>query len=166
MRENRQIIVGTITLAAAALFLAFATTTGGFAERQSGYTLIAEYRQVDGLRPGAPVHMAGVQIGEVSALRLDAATLRAIAEMTVRDEVRVPNDSAALIVSDGLLGEKYVKIEPGAEDDYLSDGDRFLFVQNAIIVEEILARIVQDAERRQAGDRADTPPGGGQDDGR
>lgn len=147
-RERRQILVGIATLALIALIAVYAAGAGGFANDRGGYILSAEFRQVDGLRVGSPVLLAGTEVGRVSRLTL-SARLRPRIEMTIRADVRIPADSAALVLSDGLLGGKYLKIEPGAEDRYMAEGDSFDFVQNAVIVEQILARIVRDAERRR-----------------
>jgi phospholipid/cholesterol/gamma-HCH transport system substrate-binding protein len=149
-RGALEVLVGAAVCVVIALLVA-GGVSGGFGGSSSGYTLTARYDQADGLAVGNPVHLAGVEIGKVSAMRLDPKSLRPIVEFRIEDTARIPRDSAAMILSDGVLGGKFVKIEPGVENEYLKPGDRFEFVQDSVIVEELLAKIVDAADRRITG---------------
>ncbi len=149
-RGGLEIVVGAIVCAVIALLIA-GGVSGSFSAGSSGYTLSARYDQADGLSVGNPVFLAGVEVGKVSAMRLDSETLRPMVEFRFAETVRIPPDSAAMILSDGVLGDKFVKIEPGVETEYMKPGDRFEFVQDSVIVEELLAKIVNAADRRITG---------------
>ena len=149
-RGGLEIVVGAVVCGVIALLIATGAS-GGFAAARSGYTLTAHFDQADGLAVGNAVHLAGVQVGKVSAMRIDPKTLKPSVEFRFEDTVKIPRDSAAMILSDGVLGGKFVKIEPGVETDYLKSGERFEFVQDSVIVEELLEKIVNAADRRISG---------------
>lgn len=149
-RGGWEIVVGAIVCVVIVALVALGVS-GGFASAGSGFTLVARYDQADGLAVGSPVHLAGVEVGKVSAMRLDPKTLKPVVEFRFGEGVRIPRDSAAMILSDGVLGGKYVKIEPGVETEYLGQGDSFEFVQDSVIVEQLLEKIVNAADRRITG---------------
>lgn len=149
-RGGLEIVVGAVVCGLIALLIA-GGASGGFAAASSGYTLTARYDQADGLAVGNAVYLAGVEVGKVSAMRLNPKTLKPIVQFRFESSVRIPRDSAAMILSDGVLGGKFVKIEPGVETEYLKPGDAFEFVQDSVIVEELLEKIVNAADRRITG---------------
>lgn len=134
----------------------YAFSSGGLAQR-GDYAVSATFDQVDGLSVGSPVYLAGVKIGEVTRLSLDARNHRPTVRFGIRSGIRLPTDSGALIMSDGLLGGKFVRVEPGSDDTYMKAGDSFQFVQDAVIVEQILERIVVTAEARRKAARDASP---------
>lgn len=141
-----------------ALLVAWASG-GGKPAGSDGYPLTARFDQVDGVTVGTPVQLAGVQIGQVTGIRLDVKTLKPVLTFSIQDRYKLPVDSAALIMSDGVLGGKFIKIEPGAEDETLAAGDAFDFAQSAIILEQVLERVVLAAEERLRSGMAGKAPG-------
>lgn len=148
-RQTQETIVGAVVVAALAVFLVYAFATGKSA--RAGYVLNARYEQVDGLSIGSPVLLAGVKVGEVTAMRLDPPTRKPIVGLLLDRNVKLPKDTAAMVMSDGVLGGKFVKLVPGADDEFLKAGEQFQYVQDALIVEELLDMIVRRAEARRAG---------------
>jgi len=145
-RDTAEILVGALALVAFSLFVVFAFTVNQHAV--SGYRLYALYRHIDGLALHADVRLAGIRVGEVAAERLaphDEARLT----LTLRDGVAIPRDSAAIIASDGLLGAKFVKIDPGGDPEMLEPGASFDYVQDSVDFEHLLQRVVQEAEARR-----------------
>jgi phospholipid/cholesterol/gamma-HCH transport system substrate-binding protein len=149
-RGALEVVVGAVVCAVILLLVA-GGMAGGLAAARSGYTLTAKYDQADGLAVGNPVLLAGVEVGKVSAMRLDPKTLKPIVSMRFTSPVKIPRDSAAMILSDGVLGGKFIKIEPGVEDEYFKPGDRFEFIQDSVIVENLLEKIVSAADKRLGG---------------
>jgi phospholipid/cholesterol/gamma-HCH transport system substrate-binding protein len=148
-RENWQTMVGALAMLLLAGFIYYAFA-GKVTDDQSGYVVGARFKQVDGLNVGSPVLLAGVKVGEVTALSLERETLQPLVRFRISNTVRLPVDSAAYVMSDGVLGAKFVKIEPGLETRTMREGDRFEMVQNSVIVENLLERIVRAAEARRA----------------
>jgi len=114
-----------------------------------GYELTASYNQVDGVSIGTNVLLAGVPVGKVTALSFDADEFQAILTFVIRDDIRLPTDTAALIISDGLLGGKYIKLDVGGAEDMFQPGDAFEYTQDSVIVEALLEKVVLWAEQRR-----------------
>ena len=92
---------------------------------------------------------------------LDRKSLKPVLTFSIQERYKLPVDSAVLIMSDGVLGGKFVRVDPGSEDDMLAAGDAFEFVQSSIILEQVLERIVQTAEERLRAPNG--KPGGGKE---
>jgi phospholipid/cholesterol/gamma-HCH transport system substrate-binding protein len=154
-RADFETLIGTAVMAALVLALWLASAGGRAAQASDSYVLVARFDQVDGLSVGSAVFVAGIQVGRIVKIELAPGTLKAQVTMSVRRGIAVPTDSAALIMSDGVLGAKFLRIEPGSETEALKPGDRFQHVQDSVIVEQILQKIVQGAEARR---RGEAPP--------
>ncbi|HEY7609834.1 MAG TPA: MlaD family protein [Alphaproteobacteria bacterium] len=158
-RQDFETATGAVAMLGAALALWLASAGGRAAAAGDSYLLTARFDQVDGLAVGNPVFLAGIQVGSVRKIELAPGTLKPLITMTIRRGLAIPTDSAALVMSDGVLGGKFVRIEAGSETEALKPGERFQTVQDSIIVEQILQKIVQGAEARRRGDeKKDEPP--------
>jgi phospholipid/cholesterol/gamma-HCH transport system substrate-binding protein len=148
-RETVHILTGAAVLLMAPL-LGFIFFSGDArTESAKGYELTASYNRVDGVKIGTKVLLAGIPVGKVTALAFDAEEFQAILTFTIRDDIRLPIDTAALIVSDGLLGGKYIKLDVGGAEDMLEPDDGFEYVQDSVIVEALLEKVVLWAEQRR-----------------
>jgi phospholipid/cholesterol/gamma-HCH transport system substrate-binding protein len=148
-RQDFETVIGAVALVAAALALWLVSAGGKAAQASGGYLLTARFDQIDGLATGNPVYLAGIRVGSVAKIELAPNSLKAVVTINVRRGVVVPADSALLVMSDGVLGGKFLRIEVGAETEALKPGDRFQTVQDSVIVEQILQKIVQGAEARR-----------------
>lgn len=110
-------------------------------EERSHYSLQARFGRTDGLAVGNAVRMAGINVGKVINARIDE-NYNAILTLEIKDSVKIPDDSSASIVSDGILGSKYIEIEPGGSEDYLPPQGEFSYTQDAMVLEELLDRII------------------------
>jgi phospholipid/cholesterol/gamma-HCH transport system substrate-binding protein len=153
-RQDFETAIGAVALVVAALALWLASAGGKAAQAGNGYLLTARFDQVDGLSTGSPVFLSGIQVGSVLKIELVPGALKPLVTMSVRRDLAIPNDSAVLVMSDGMLGAKFVRIEPGSETESLKPGERFQSVQDSVIVEQILQKIVQGAEARRRGDES------------
>jgi len=147
MRKTRAIELGTglfVLLGFAALFfLVTQITSREFGLGEGGFRLTAMFEQVGGLKPGAPVSMAGVTIGRVEAISYDFDEYRAQVVIRVEPKYdRIPDDSDASILTAGLLGGQYVGIGPGASETFFKDGDRIEFTQSAIVLENLISKFL------------------------
>lgn len=155
MRNTRAIELGTglfVLLGFAALFfLVTQITSREFGLGEGGFRLTAMFDQVGGLKPGAPVSMAGVTIGRVESISYDFEEYRARVVIRVEPKYdRIPDDSDASILTAGLLGGQYVGIGPGASETFFKEGDRIEFTQSAIVLENLISKFLfSKAEEQQ-----------------
>jgi phospholipid/cholesterol/gamma-HCH transport system substrate-binding protein len=146
MRPSRTIDLSTglfVLLGfAAILFLVTQITNREFSlGGGAAYRVQAQFENVGGLKPGAPVSMSGVTVGRVESIAFDMDALKAV--VTLRLDAlydRIPEDSDASIFTAGLLGGQYIGITPGGSDQYLHDGSRIEFVQDAIVLENLISK--------------------------
>lgn len=126
---------------AALIFLAVeATDTSGLKSGET-YQVNASFSNIGGLKPRAPVAMAGVTIGRVDTIELDEETLEARVVMNIDARYGdLPSDTSASILTAGILGDQYVGLEPGGAPDPLTDGDRILLTNSAVVLEQLIGR--------------------------
>ncbi len=140
-RNIVETLLGAAVLLVAFGFLSWAYTRSDLATPE-GYLLRAAFDRIDGLEIGADVRVSGIRVGQVVEERLDLDTYRAEVVFSVREDVKLPRDSSAAIVSSGLLGGKYLSIIPGAEEDLLPPGGRITFTQSPVNLEDLLGRYI------------------------
>lgn len=134
-------VMGAVVLAVAGGFLAFAYNNGNVKPIE-GYSVSAAFANISGITPGSSVRVGGIKIGVVESLTLDPKTFQAIAKLRVSKEIPLPKDSSAAIQSTGLIGEKFLAIEPGGDDQNLAEGDQIAFTQSSVSLEEMIGKFV------------------------
>ena len=125
-------LIGAAVIGIAAIFFFFAYTTSGVGKGQGGYKLTAEFENVEGINIGSDIRLAGIKIGSVVDQTLNAESYQAVLTMSIDRAVSLPDDSTAKVTSEGLLGSKFIALEPGGSDDKLKDGDQMSYTQSAI----------------------------------
>ncbi|GHF27367.1 ATPase AAA [Kordiimonas sediminis] len=125
-------IIGAVVLVVAGWFLVFAYERTDMAAGGDGYSLVAKFDRVDGLNIGSDVRLSGIKVGTVIRQELDPATYQAVVTFTVQDKIGLPEDTAAAITSEGLLGGAYLSLIPGGYDELLEDGDEISETQDAV----------------------------------
>lgn len=113
-RNVVETVLGAVVLVVAGLFVFFAYSTAQV-QVVEGYRVSASFYKVGGLNEGSDVRISGIRVGTVVDLRLDPETFDAVAVLSIRSEVKLPADTVASIASEGILGGKYVRLEPGKE---------------------------------------------------
>jgi phospholipid/cholesterol/gamma-HCH transport system substrate-binding protein len=142
MRRNLlETMLGAIVLIVAIGFLAFAYRSSQV-NGSDGYELLARFDRVDGLERGADVRISGIKVGAVVDQSLDPETYRAEVRFTLRNDVQLPLDSSAAVVSNGLLGGKYLALVPGGDIEMLEPGDEITLTQSAINVEDLIGHMI------------------------
>jgi len=106
-----------------------------------GIALFAKFDEVADLRPRAPVQLAGVTVGRVTGIRLEN-DYRARVDLLVDPEVELPVDSSASVVTAGLLGDRYIALQPGAEEEYLKEGEEIAYTQSALVLEKLVGKFL------------------------
>ena len=151
-RNIIETVMGAVVLVVAAGFIALAFQSGA-ATSPSGYQVTAEFDNASGLGPGSEVRMSGVKIGTVASQRLDPDTFLAVVTLDISDYVKLPRDTSARIISDGLLGSNFVALEPGGNEETIPPGGEITFTQGSINVLELLSRFIWSAAE-VAGDKS------------
>lgn len=134
-------VLGALVLFVATFFLIFSYRTANVST-VSGYDLVADFSGIGGLKAGDDVQVSGVKIGSVSKVELDPETYLARVTMTVEPGVRLPDDTAALISSESLLGGRYLALEPGGSEDMLKPGSRIPYTQSPQNLEQLLGQFI------------------------
>ena len=140
-RNIIETILGAVVLAVAAVFVFFAYDMAE-AETVKGYEVNAVFYKIGGLKKGSDVRISGIKVGTVIGLRIDAETYDAIVSMSVADGVKLPVDSVAGIASEGVLGGKYVRLEPGTGKTYLKPGETIAKTKDFRSLEDQVGEII------------------------
>ena len=140
-RNVAEVLTGAVVLLLAAGFLAYAVANSG-RTATSGYTLYAKFDHIDGLGAGADVRMAGVKVGSVNDEKVDPQSYQAVVSLSVRSDIKLPKDSAAIISSESLLGGKYVSLQPGGDETMLQPGQTITITQGSISLEDLLGKFI------------------------
>lgn len=131
------VVVGLLAIAYLSVTLGGATWRG-----DGGLTVTATFDEVGGLKPRSQVVVGGVKVGQVTGIRLDE-DLRAVVIMDLEQDLVLPTDSSASILTSGVLGDQYIALQPGAEETRLTTGDEIPFTQSALILERLIGKLVQ-----------------------
>ena len=122
MRRNAfETILGALVLAVAGMFVFFAYDTAQI-KKVDGYKVTAKFFKIGGLTTGSDVRINGIKIGTVISAELDKETYDAVLTMNIESGILLPKDTVAGIGSEGIVGGKYVRLEPGIDQDMISPG--------------------------------------------
>lgn len=139
-RPLRDFVVGLFVLAGLAALGYLSLNIGGLTlSKTGGLKLSADFEETGGLKPRAPVLIAGVKVGEVTNVTA-GADLQARVELDLDPQIKIPADSSAAILTEGVLGDRYVAIQPGGADRILKSGDHITRTDSAILLERALAK--------------------------
>ena len=133
--------MGAVVILVAAVFLVFSYSVSDLRPAQ-GYDVIAKFNAIDGLTVGSDVRVAGVKIGTVVGERIDQKEYRAVVTMKIDHNIELPDDTAVRISSSGILGGKYVKLEPGSSKKFVSNDGELTNTKDVISLEELLGKVI------------------------
>ncbi|MBY8975779.1 outer membrane lipid asymmetry maintenance protein MlaD [Rhodobacteraceae bacterium NNCM2] len=139
-------LIGGIVLAAAGGFLVYAANTAEITGGGGGYQLIAKFRKAEGLSPGGDVRISGVKVGSVSSMVLDPNSYRAVVTLSINQNVKIPEESAALITSSSLLGDNYIAIQPGGSDFMLEPGSEIEITQDSVNLMDLVGKFIHGSD--------------------
>ena len=132
------VLLGLAALVFVALKAANLTSFG----QGATYTVTARFDNIGGLKARAPVRSAGVVVGRITAISLDAKTFQGLVTMEIDRGYQFPKDSSAKILTAGLLGDQYVGLEPGGEVDNLAPGGSIKQTQSAVVLENLIGQFL------------------------
>lgn len=148
-RVDRDTLTGGIVLTVGALLLVLAFAVGGKSnDSGNGYLLKARFSRADGINVGSMVRLSGMVVGQVVEQSLDNR-YRALLTLRVRKDIRLTDDTAAVIYTDGLLGSKFIELKPGGEEKMLSSGAEIQYTQDAVVIEDLLDMIIQQGRAKR-----------------
>lgn len=147
MAHNKlELLVGGAVLAAAVGFGVYAAQIAGVSSGADTYDLTASFRSLEGVGVGSDVRLAGVKIGTVSEIQLNPETFRADTIVAVSKGIDIPDDSAIVISSEGLLGGNFVEVVPGGSPFAFEAGDEITDTQGAVSLISLLLKFVSGGE--------------------
>ncbi len=142
MKRNAvETVMGAVVLVVAALFLFFAYTSSEVGAI-SGYDITATFDRVGGLRTGADVKISGIKVGTVLGQKLDPKTFLATIRMSIDPTIKLPTDTVATIASSGLLGDDFVSLVPGNEDEIIKSGGAIAHTQPPMDLQSLIGQYI------------------------
>lgn len=147
----RDLLVGAFVLAGLAALAWLSLSVGGLSFRAGdGLVLYANFTQIAGLAPRAPVVIAGVKVGAVEDITL-SENFAARVRMVVEPDLKLPVDTSASIVTAGLLGDRYVELQPGGDPQVLQSGEEIGFTEPAMQLERLLGKFIHQTDVGRGG---------------
>ncbi|NLC24078.1 MAG: outer membrane lipid asymmetry maintenance protein MlaD [Oxalobacter sp.] len=132
------VIVGALAL----MFLALKAGNMSSLSFEKTYSITTRFDNIGGLKPRAPIKSAGVVIGRVGDISFDDEEFRAQVMLQIEERYKFPKDSSAKILTSGLLGEQYISIEPGGDENNLANGDQITMTQSAMVLENLISQFI------------------------
>ncbi len=148
-RESTHAWVGAGVVVAVLAFAGFINADDPTATAANSFRLEGRFTATDGVTIGSQVVLVGIPVGKVVGQSYEADMQSALLTMAIDGGINIPEDSVAMIVSNGVFGEKYIKVTPGGALDMLEDGDEFEFVQDSVVFEELLEKVILGAEAKR-----------------
>jgi phospholipid/cholesterol/gamma-HCH transport system substrate-binding protein len=146
MRRNAiETIMGGAVLLVAVVFVVFAFSATGLGT-VDGYRVHARFDNAAGVSPGTDVRMSGVKIGSVVSQGLDPESYFADVTMAIDSKVKLPQDTSARIVPEGLLGGNFIMLEPGGAEEMIENGGSIQYTQGAVNIVDMVGRMIFSGE--------------------
>jgi len=139
--------IGVAVVAGGLLFLGHAYVSKG-EKNLEGYDVTAVFDKADGIGVGSAVRLSGLQVGRVVAQQLDP-NFHAAVTLRLRQGLDLPTDTAAQILTDGLLGAKYISLQPGGADQTIKAGGHIDYTQGSVVITELLSKIIDQAKAQR-----------------
>ena len=136
--------VGLFVVVGAAALLFLALKAGNLLSLNFAptYDVVAQFNNIGGLKPDAPVKSAGVVVGRVARIDFDKNTFEAKVTLALNKRFQFPTDTSAKILTSGLLGDQYIGLDPGGAEKNLRNGDRIQNTQSAIVLENLIGQFL------------------------
>jgi phospholipid/cholesterol/gamma-HCH transport system substrate-binding protein len=157
----RDFIVGLFVIAGLAALGYLSLSIGGLTfNKTGGFEVYALFDEVADLKPRAPVMIAGVKVGEITSITLNQKTYQARVDMDLRPGLKLDTETSAAIYTEGLLGDRYVALEPGASPDELKPGDRIERTASGMVLEKLVGHVLANiggSDKGSVGDSKGNP---------
>ena len=138
---------------AALIWLATKATNYGQEIGEEVYFVSARFSNVAELKDKAPVKIGGVTVGMVESITLDPVTFDAVVQLKIDKRYEeIPADTSAAILTSGVLGDRYIGLEPGGDIEVLQDGDELFITQSAVVLEQLISKFLFSTEGKNKAD--------------
>lgn len=156
--ERREYLVGVLAALILGTILVFTALANRRAlnDAPGSFNLTAEFSRADGVYVGTPVRVAGIVVGSVIKTQLNEGH-RATLTLRLTQQLALPEDTAAVVETDGIFGSKHIELQPGGAEETLKPGARMAYSQDSVIIEDLIAHIVQEAKATRAATKQDAP---------
>jgi phospholipid/cholesterol/gamma-HCH transport system substrate-binding protein len=134
-------VLGAVVLLVAAYFLVFAYKANN-SDLGDSYVIKAKFDRIDGLVVGGDVKISGVKVGTISTLLIDKQSFQAEVGISLSKDLKLPKDTTAEIVSESLLGGKYLALTPGISEENLPEGGYILRTQSSVNFESLISKFL------------------------
>ena len=157
-RTTIDLWVGVFVALGVAALLGLAMKVGNLTSNKLGdtYSVSAAFENIGGLKPNAPVKSAGVVVGRVAGISFDSKAYEAVVTIKIDERFEFPKDTFANIYTAGLLGEQYIGLEAGGEDEVLKNGDKITQTQDAVVLEKMISQFLYN-KASETDSKADAP---------
>ena len=142
----------------ALLFLALKAGNMSSLSFQQTYAVKLKFDNIGGLKARAPVKSAGVTVGRVGSIGFDETTYQAVVSIDIDKQYQFPKDSSAKILTSGLLGEQYIGLEPGGDDQMLKNGDTITMTQSAVVLENLIGQFLYNKAADSGASKSSSAP--------
>jgi phospholipid/cholesterol/gamma-HCH transport system substrate-binding protein len=149
------VVIGMLAM----LFLALKVGNMSAVSFSPTYTVSARFDNIGGLKPRAPVKSDGVVVGRIAEIRFDDTTYQATVTMTIEKAYQFPKDSSAKILTSGLLGEQYIGLEAGGDEQMLAEGGKITQTQSAIVLENLISQFLYNKAADTGQDKGEAKSG-------
>ena len=134
------ILIGICAITFLALRVAATSNLNG--GRVRTYTVYADFTNIGSLRVNAPVKVSGFVVGSINNITLDQKTYQAIVTMDLNSDYKFTTDTSAKILTTGLLGEQYIALQSGSDNNYLQNGSTITITSSAMILENLIGKFM------------------------
>jgi phospholipid/cholesterol/gamma-HCH transport system substrate-binding protein len=166
----RDLLVGVFVLSGLAALAYLSIALGGAAySGPGGLVLYASFDEIGGLAKRSPVVIGGVKVGQVTGIELAKdGSFRARVRMDIDRNLKLPDDTQAAVLTQGVLGNQYVGLSPGGSETFLAEGGEIAYTQSAVVIERLIGKVIQSLGNGSSGssgggasgDGGKTPGGG------
>jgi phospholipid/cholesterol/gamma-HCH transport system substrate-binding protein len=161
----RDLLVGVFVLSGLAALAYLSIALGGAAySGPGGLVLYASFDEIGGLAKRSPVVIGGVKVGQVTGIELAKdGSFRARVRMDIDRNLKLPDDTQAAVLTQGVLGNQYVGLSPGGSETFLAEGGEIAYTQSAVVIERLIGKVIQSLGNGSSGGSGDggKTPGGG-----
>lgn len=155
---TRDLAVGLFVLAGLAALAYLSVNVGGLTLRnEGGLVVYAYFDEIGGLKPRAPVVIAGVKVGQVVEITLNE-DYRARVKMDLRHDLKLPVDTTASILTAGLLGDQYISLQVGGDDKLIASGGTITMTESAVSLERLIGKFIYSSDRSGKGEKEGAQP--------